>query len=215
MKPLSFSTPSSDDVVVEALGDELLIYDRRTDVAHCVGSVATLVWRTCDGGASLDEIARQIVARGIASAGEDAIEVARAAVSELEDKGLLESHGVGADGVSRRHALRQMAGVGAAAVVAPLVVSAAVPKSAAAFGSPPTCRTTGQTCTPPGSTNATNTCCTGSATASDYCTAGGICAACFAPNTTPTPACPGGNNMPNFACCSGFCGNGSNASTCL
>src|SRR5690348_3245510 len=89
MKPFVVSTPSSDDLVVEGLGDELLIYDRRSDVAHCLGSTATLVWRTCEGGASLDDIAHQLTTYGIATSDEDAVEVAQIAVSELEEKGLL------------------------------------------------------------------------------------------------------------------------------
>ncbi len=71
--------------------------------------------------------------------------VQRAAV-ELEEKGLLEGR-LRSRRISRRHALRRMAGVGAAAIAAPLVVSAAVPKSAEAAGSPTTCISETGACT--------------------------------------------------------------------
>jgi hypothetical protein len=208
MKVLSFSVPSSGDFVVEALGDELLIYDRRKDVAHCLGSAAALVWRTCEGGASLDEIARQTVAYGMASTDEDAIELAQAAVSELEEKGLLESRGVGADGVSRRHALRQMAGVGAAAVVAPLVVSAAVPKPADAAGSPATCASGNKQCSPAGTVNADNNCCPGAGTLNLYCavTPPSKCQPCVLAGNAPTDGTTCATlGAANYTCCSGHC----------
>ena len=156
MQPPTIFTARRNDIVVEAVIDEVLIYDQRADVAHCLGDIAALVWRTCDGGATLGDVAEQLVAHDLAGSGEDATELAGTAVSELVEKGLLETSRVGAGAVSRRQALRRMAGVGAAAVVAPLVVSAAVPSAAAAvstscssiFGT--TCTTNTQCCSSAG-----------------------------------------------------------------
>src|SRR3954463_10160017 len=44
-KPLARST----ELVVEELADELLVYDLRSDEAHCLGATAARVWRACDG----------------------------------------------------------------------------------------------------------------------------------------------------------------------
>ncbi len=131
-----FSTRRS-DIVVEDVSDELLIYDRRADVAHCLSDVAALVWRTCEGGATLGEIAEQISARGLTGSKVDAAELASTAVAELAEQGLLETSGAGAAVglISRRRALRRMAGIGAAAVSAPLIVSAGVPTAAFAAAS--------------------------------------------------------------------------------
>ena len=129
MQPPTIFTARRNDIVVDEVVDELLIYDRRADVAHCLGEIAATVWRTCEGGATLGEVAEQLVARDLADSSDDAAELADTAVAELVEKGLLKTSGIGADRVSRRQALRRMAGVGAAALVAPLVVSAAVPNS--------------------------------------------------------------------------------------
>ena len=152
MQPPSIFRARRTDIVVEQIADEFLVYDRRADTAHCLGDVAALVWRTCDGGATFGEIAEQIVAADLARSGDDAIELAETAVSELAEKGLLESSSAAAGGLSRRHALRRIAGVGAAAVAGPLVVSAAVPSAAAAASV--ACVATGGTCT------VTSVCCT-------------------------------------------------------
>lgn len=184
------------DLLVEEVGDELVIYDRRADVAHCLGSVAGLVWHECEKGASLDEIAGRLVADDIVSSDEDASELAQAALAELVEKNLIETSGAGASLVSRRQALRTMAGVGAAAVVAPLIVSAAVPRSASAHGSLPTCKATGVACTPASTANAGNNCCTSNG---DYCSSSGAgqkCVACVANGST----C-----FSDYQCCSGDC----------
>ena len=175
VQPPTIFTARRNDIVVEAVIDEVLIYDQRSDVAHCLGDIAAVVWRTCEGGATLGEIAEQIIARALAGSSDDATELANTAVSELREKGLLETSGVGAGLLSRRHALRRMAGVGAAAVVAPLVVSAAVPKSASAHGSPASCKSLGQACT--GTDFAHNNCCPGSPSPGPFCS--GTCQACF------------------------------------
>ena len=44
-KPLA----RSEELVIEELGDELLVYDERTQRAHCLSATAARVWRACDG----------------------------------------------------------------------------------------------------------------------------------------------------------------------
>ena len=48
------STPArpqarQDGLIVEEIGDELVVFDQTTDEAHCVDRVASVVWRCCDG----------------------------------------------------------------------------------------------------------------------------------------------------------------------
>jgi hypothetical protein len=45
------------DLVVEELPDEVLVYDLRTDEAHCLNQTAALIWKNCDGQKSVGEIA--------------------------------------------------------------------------------------------------------------------------------------------------------------
>ena len=191
MQPPTIFTARRDDVVVDEVVDEVLVYDRRGDVAHCLSEIAATVWRTCEGGATLDEVAEQIVARDLAGSSDEAMELADTAVAELVEKGLLETSGVGASRVSRRQALRRMAGVGAAAVVAPLVVSAAVPKSALAHGSPASCKSGIEACT--GTAFADNNCCSGGPAPGPFCN--GTCQNCLASGSACTSAT-------SYQCCS-------------
>jgi hypothetical protein len=196
MQPPTIFTARRNDVVVEAVIDEVLIYDQRADVAHCLGDIAALVWRTCEGGATLGQIAEQIIAHDLAGSSDDATELADTAVSELVEKGLVEASGVGARAVSRRQALRRMAGVGAAAVMAPLVVSAAVPNSAAAAGS---CVGLGVTCL---SANSLSNCCTGL-----YCNSSKKCTTCVVGGGVNKPDTGGDCNAGDkYQCCSDTCG---------
>ncbi|MFL5864776.1 MAG: PqqD family protein [Solirubrobacteraceae bacterium] len=209
-------------LVIQELGNELLIYDRERDVAHCLAPAAARVWRTCEGGATLDEITHALVGEhaGQLSGRDEAAAIVGRALAELEGKGLL----AGPDGgVSRRHVLK-IAAVGAGALAAPLVVSAAVPMSAEAFGSPVHCVAIGSNCvTAGGAANSygnspTNICCgpgvkscskaVGTGTGGCYCASNQKCTNCAASGAAPT-ACGDGNctvaNSANRCCCSGKC----------
>jgi hypothetical protein len=192
MPDLPCPTARTQDLIVEELGDELLVYDRRTDVAHSLNAVATAVWRGCDGATDLDALAAAIAPRAGA---EDAEALVLRALDELREKGLLEAQRAAAPGLSRRQALGRIAGVGMAAVAAPLIVSAAAPTPADAVTTP--CTAQYGTCT------ATSQCCTGT------CQSGH----CFAGTCTATGSKPGGNNCTTAnksLCCSNTCGGGGN-----
>jgi hypothetical protein len=238
MQSAPIFTARRNDIVVEEVIDEVLIYDRRSDVAHCLSEIAALVWRTCEGGATLGEIAERIIVRDLAGSNDAAMELADTAVSELVEKGLLETSGVEASAaVSRRQALRRMAGVGGAAVMAPLIVSAAI-HPAAAFASPP--------CTAGGAQGCPNTaCCTGYTTCtsthggSGYCCTSSYGAVCSGTNASteccssaglqcstsgsPSGTCCYASDMEPGApctisnkskCCSGSCGTGIHINQC-
>jgi len=124
---------------IQELGNEILIYDRDTDQAHCLGPVAARVWRACDGK------------RPLADLGDDA-EVTSALV-ELADKGLVVERDVaGGSGISRRQLVGRMA---AAAVATPVILSVTAPR-AEAVGS---CVAHNATCTPGGT--GIHACCAG------------------------------------------------------
>jgi hypothetical protein len=121
-RPLARST----DLIVEELGDEVLVYDTNADRAHSLSPDAAKVWRACDGGASAEELSAKL--------GLDADTVARA-LDELRGCDLLEESPTLApvnEGSTRREATVKMAKVGAAVVAAPLIVSVAAPTAQAA-----------------------------------------------------------------------------------
>ena len=65
-KPLA----RSEELVIEELGDELLVYDESTHRAHCLSATAARVWRACDGQRTPDALCAEL--------GLDAGSVARA-----------------------------------------------------------------------------------------------------------------------------------------
>lgn len=55
-KPLS----RKDDLVIQELNGEVLIYDLRSNKAFCLNETSARVWQACDGSRSVSDIARQI-----------------------------------------------------------------------------------------------------------------------------------------------------------
>jgi hypothetical protein len=110
-----------DGLAIEQLGDEVLIYDQRTNQAHCLSAAAGQVWRACDGKTQPQQLSAQL--------GLDAVTV-KQAISELQNCGLLD--GVREPGMTRREATNRLARVGAAAAAAPLIYSIVSPVPAAA-----------------------------------------------------------------------------------
>lgn len=47
-------------VIVETVGDELVVYDLANRQCHALNETAAEIWRQCDGSRSVSEIARQI-----------------------------------------------------------------------------------------------------------------------------------------------------------
>src|SRR4051794_40480071 len=48
------------ELVVEELGDELLVYDLTRNEAHSLGALAARVWRACDGETTPDEMSTKL-----------------------------------------------------------------------------------------------------------------------------------------------------------
>lgn len=114
----------SHHLVVEELGDELLVYDLRQNRAHSLGASAARVWRACDGETSVDSLASK--------AGVDADTVARA-LTELSKCELLDGGAAQpTNGYTRRDAGVKVAKMGAALAAVPLIVSVAAPAAAMA-----------------------------------------------------------------------------------
>ena len=50
----------TEGLVVEEIGDELLVYDLNTDEAHSLDPAAAAIWRACDGTATVAGIATRL-----------------------------------------------------------------------------------------------------------------------------------------------------------
>jgi Coenzyme PQQ synthesis protein D (PqqD) len=127
------------DLIIKDLDGETLIYDLRTDRAHCLNSTAALVWKHCDGRRSVRDLG-ELLSRDLSlPAG---LEMARLAVFELAKKKLI----VEVDGalrtappVSRRALVRSL---GVALGSLPLIYSILSPTPAEAA----TCLSSGHAC---------------------------------------------------------------------
>jgi DNA-binding MarR family transcriptional regulator len=114
----------SDDLIVEELGDEVLLYDTKTDRAHSLSPEAARVWRACNGQTPVEQLSSRL--------GLDQETVDRA-LAELDSCELLDVRpSIVADGTTRREVTLRLAKVGAAAAAAPLIVSVVAPAPAMA-----------------------------------------------------------------------------------
>src|SRR5947209_2676580 len=121
-KPLA----RSENLVVEDLQDEVLIYDELSARAHCLSGPAAMVWRSCDGTMGVAELATDLNL--------DADSV-KQALSELESNGLLDSLAVlsNGNGHTRREFSIGAVKAGAAVGAAPMIYSILTPTPAAAL----------------------------------------------------------------------------------
>lgn len=128
-------------LVVQEMSEEVLVYDRHRNKAHCLNRTAALVWRHCNGNSSVGEIARAIAEETNAPIDEDVIWLG---VEQLSKTHLLREPAVTPEhktGLSRREVMRRIGLT--AAVALPVVTSIVAPTAAQAAN----CRTAGQACT--------------------------------------------------------------------
>lgn len=118
-KPLA----RSEELVVEELGSELLIYDQTNNQAHSLGTAAASVWRACDGDTD---------AEGLQSATGLDKDTVLHALEELRECNLLDQGPVSDTAMTRRTMSIKAAKIGGAAAATPLIVSLLAPMPAAA-----------------------------------------------------------------------------------
>ena len=136
-----------ENIVVQDLDGEVLVYDLTRHKAHCLNRTAALVWRACDGRRTASDISRLVGEELHAPVDEGTVWYA---IGQLEKLHLMrESVAPPAmwAGMSRRDFLRK-AGV-AAAVAVPVVISLSAPTKAHAASCLPSgaaCTTSAQCC---------------------------------------------------------------------
>jgi hypothetical protein len=107
----------ADELVIEELDGELLVYDLRTDAAHCLDEEAAAIWRACDGKTRVAEIAATV---------DTTPEAVDHALEELSERDLVE--GIGDH--SRREAVKLALTAGAVGAALPIVKSIVAPTPA-------------------------------------------------------------------------------------
>jgi len=123
-----------EDLVVQELPDEVLVYDLRNHKAHCLNQTAAFVWNHCDGQTTAPQLAALMEKEWGAPVSEDVVWLA---LKQLSRTNLLEEH-VNVEGMrsSRRAVLRKL---GAAAALTPLVISIVAPTASAGSSIPTVC----------------------------------------------------------------------------
>jgi hypothetical protein len=127
-----------DDLAIQELPDEVLVYDLRKHKAHCLNQTAAFVWNHCDGNKTVNEIAVLMAEEWGKPVTEEVIWLA---LKQLSKADLLQEAVVpNGDGmrVSRRSVLKTL---GAAAAMTPLVISVIAPTASAGASVPLVCQT--------------------------------------------------------------------------
>ena len=113
------------DLVTQEIGDELLVYDLKTNKAYCLNETSALIWQLCNGENSVTEIAEQMSTKMRAVITEDFVWIALDQLNkdELLEEGIKNQF----EGLNRREIIRK---VGFASIVALPVVSSIVAPTA-------------------------------------------------------------------------------------
>lgn len=117
-----------EDLVVQEVDDETLVYDLKTHKAKCLNPTSSKVWKLCDGNHTPQEIAELLSTDSPAVP----VEVVNLALDQLQNEDLLaETKGSGfQDGVSRRDVIKKAALTSAVALPVISVLIAPIPAQA-------------------------------------------------------------------------------------
>lgn len=160
MKPIA----RRDDLVIQEVGGEILVYDLRTNKAICLNQTSALIWQNCDGKKDAVEIAQGIEKKLGSNVSEDFVWFA---INQLKDESLLDNDiSINKfEGMSRREVVKK---IGLTSMIAlPVVASLIAPMAIHAqtcTQDAPGCTNNGMTCTVP------NTCCSCNCNAAMQCT---------------------------------------------
>jgi hypothetical protein len=132
----------ADGLVIHELPEEVLVYDKERDQAHCLNQSAALVWRACDGQCAPEEIARMLTRQLGIAVSEDLVRLALVQLDEIHLLERRDNRAISFSRVSRRQVVRSLGLT--AAVALPVITSIMVPAPAQAA----TCLAPGQPCSP-------------------------------------------------------------------
>jgi hypothetical protein len=125
-----------DELVVQDLPDEVLIYDLKSHKAHCLNTTAAFIWKHCDGRTTADQIAKMMQKEWQTPVTEDAVWFT---LNKLSKAKLLQERIVLPEakmGMSRRSAIRRL---GLGALLIPVVMTIVSPTAMASASTPAVC----------------------------------------------------------------------------
>ena len=115
------------DILVERVGDETIVYDGERHEAHSLNRSASVVWQHSDGEHSVPQLAELLGSELGIEPDESLVEYA---LDRLASAHLIENEP--AESLSRRDAVRRLTLAGAAVVGLPIVLSMVAPTEAMA-----------------------------------------------------------------------------------
>ncbi|MEK7725308.1 MAG: PqqD family protein [Acidobacteriota bacterium] len=121
-----------DNIVVQELEGEVLVYDLSDNRAVCLNETSALIWQACDGSKTPAEISEFISKKLNTTANEDLVWLA---LDQLKKENLIENSDALPNhfaGMSRREAIKK---VGLSSLIALPVIMAVTSPAAAAAGS--------------------------------------------------------------------------------
>ena len=119
----------TEDLTIQHVGNEMLLYDERTHRAFCINEITAAVWNHCDGSRTPAAIA------ALVSASADSLTreaVVCLALSKLADDDLIEGYTDFDLSVVSRRAMLAKGGAGLALML-PVIAMIAAPKAAQAY----------------------------------------------------------------------------------
>jgi Coenzyme PQQ synthesis protein D (PqqD) len=121
-----FPCKRCDALLVEEVIDELLIYDQRSDQAHCLNRTAAAIWRACDGSASIGSVAATVT-EALGNPCDE--QLVCYTLEQLHERNLLEIDSAPPPEIaSRREVIRRL-GMGAILITTILAPTAAMAQS--------------------------------------------------------------------------------------
>ncbi len=124
-----FPRRREDEIVVQEIDGEVLVYDLKTDKAFCLNETSSVIWNACDGRKNLEEIRADVSRKLDSEVGKDVVWLA---LQQFSTNSLIEdgSPAVPAEyaGMSRRQLVKKI-GL-ATAVALPIVASLVAPTAA-------------------------------------------------------------------------------------
>ena len=119
------------DLVVQEVTDEVLVYDLSSNKAHCLNETSAMVWKACDGTRSVADIAKLVGSNAGGHISEDLVWLA---IDQLSENDLLEQEIKSAfAGQSRREVIKK---IGLASMIGlPIIASLVAPTNVLAAGS--------------------------------------------------------------------------------
>lgn len=126
-----------EEIVVQELSDEVLVYDLRQHKAHCLNKSAAFIWEQCDGVTSVSELAQRANAEFEAPIDENMIWQTLDRLSKADLLTAPIKRPAGERFRSRRAMIGKLSA--AAMLSIPVVMSITSPVGAAAASVPPAC----------------------------------------------------------------------------